>query len=50
MEFRFNPNAFFSHNGDALNWTVSKFQLRLRLYKFDAALMGQLKNQVAGGI
>lgn len=25
MEFRFNPYAFFSHNGSTPNWRVNKF-------------------------
>lgn len=39
MEFRFNENAFFSHNSDKPEWKVTKFQLKLRLYRFDQALM-----------
>ena len=46
MEFRFNPNAFFSHNGVQPDWVVGKFNLRLRMYRFDSALMAQLKSQV----
>lgn len=38
MEFRFNDNAFFSHNGVKPNWIVTKFNLKLRLYKFDASI------------
>lgn len=50
MEFRFNPNAFFSHDGSQPKWVVNKFQLRLRMYKFDDNLMRQLKTQIDGGI
>ena len=44
MEFRFNENAFFSYNDKPCNWRVNKFQLKLRLYRFDPQLMNQLKN------
>ena len=50
MEFRFNPNAFFSHDGTKPNFVVTKFQLRLRMYRFAADVMTQLKSQVANGI
>lgn len=50
MEFRFNENAFFSHNGSAPKWIVTKFNLKLRLYRFDAAIQSQLRNQVNAGI
>lgn len=50
MEFRFNPDAFFSHDGTMPNWLVSKFQLKLRMYRFDSALMSQLRTSIAGGI
>lgn len=38
MEFRFNENAFFSHNGKTPHWIVTKFNLKLRMYRFDAAI------------
>lgn len=50
MEFRFNPNAFFSHNGDLPNWRVTRFALKLRMYRFDSGLMAQLSDQIKGGI
>lgn len=50
MEFRFNPNAFFSHDGSAPAWRVTRFALKLRMYRFDQGLMDQLSAQVKGGI
>lgn len=50
MEFRFNPNAFFSHDGSPPAWRVVRFALKLRMYRFDQGLMDQLSAQVKGGI
>lgn len=50
MEFRFNDHAFFSHDGSKPDWVVTRFNLRLRMYKFDPQIMNDLKAQTRTGI